>query len=97
MSGNRSSMIDWDLAVLTASNMSSPSPTVSRAEVEAAVTELRAGAERSTPLVREFTGPAAPGDTARTRSMGTKTRPSPSVSFCWRRSAAFALCPHYGE
>jgi coenzyme F420 biosynthesis associated uncharacterized protein len=56
----RSSMIDWDLAVLTASKMAGPGPTVGRAEADAAVAELREGARRSTPLVREYTGLAAP-------------------------------------
>src|SRR3954452_8298627 len=49
-------MIDWKLAVSTASRMAGPGPEVSRAEAEAVVAELRAGAARSTPLVREFTG-----------------------------------------
>ncbi|CAN5144651.1 zinc-dependent metalloprotease [soil metagenome] len=49
-------MIDWDLAVSAATRMAGPGPTISRAEAEATVAELRAGAERSTPLVREFTG-----------------------------------------
>jgi coenzyme F420 biosynthesis associated uncharacterized protein len=63
---NRSTMIDWDLAVLAASKMSGPGPVVSRAEAEAAVAELRAGAHRSTGLVREYTGLAARDDEART-------------------------------
>jgi coenzyme F420 biosynthesis associated uncharacterized protein len=53
---NRSSMVDWDLAVLAASKLSGPGPVVSRAEAEAVVDELREGAHRSTPLVREYTG-----------------------------------------
>jgi coenzyme F420 biosynthesis associated uncharacterized protein len=53
---DRSTMIDWDLAVLAASKMSGPGPVVSRAEAEAVVEELRAGANRSTPLVRDYTG-----------------------------------------
>ena len=53
---NRSTMIDWDLAVLAASKLSGPGPMVSRAEAEATVDELREGAHRSTPLVREYTG-----------------------------------------
>lgn len=61
---NRSTMIDWDLAVLAASKMSGPGPMVSRAEAEAAVTELRAGAHRSTGLVREYTGLVAEERTA---------------------------------
>ncbi len=51
-----STMIDWDLAVSAASRMAGPGPAISRAEADATVAELRAGAERSTPLVREFTG-----------------------------------------
>jgi coenzyme F420 biosynthesis associated uncharacterized protein len=55
-------MIDWKLAVTAASKMAGEGPTISRAEGEEIVAELRAGAERSTPLVSEFTGlVAAPG------------------------------------
>jgi coenzyme F420 biosynthesis associated uncharacterized protein len=61
---NRSTMIDWDLAVLAASKMSGPGPMVSRAEAQAAVEELREGAHRSTPLVREYTGLVAEERTA---------------------------------
>jgi coenzyme F420 biosynthesis associated uncharacterized protein len=61
---NRSTMIDWDLAVLAASKMSGPGPMVSRAQAEEAVDELRAGANRSTPLVREYTGLVAEERTA---------------------------------
>ncbi len=61
---NRSTMIDWDLAVLAASKLSGPGPDVSRAEAQAAVDELRAGAHRSTPLVREYTGLVAEERTA---------------------------------
>ncbi len=57
-------MIDWDLAVLAASRMSGPGPVVTRAEAEQAVAELRAGAHRSTPLVREYTGLVAEARTA---------------------------------
>jgi len=49
-------MIDWDLAVTAAARMAGPGPAISRAEAEDTVSELRGGAERSTPLVREFTG-----------------------------------------
>jgi coenzyme F420 biosynthesis associated uncharacterized protein len=49
-------MVDWDLAVSTASRLAGPGPTITRPEAEAAVTELRDGANRSTALVREFTG-----------------------------------------
>ncbi len=62
----RSTMIDWDLAVSAASRMAGPGPAISREDAEATVAELRAGAERSTPLVREFTGLVASDDDART-------------------------------
>jgi coenzyme F420 biosynthesis associated uncharacterized protein len=61
---NRSTMVDWDLAVLAASKLSGPGPMVSRTEAEAVVDELRAGAHRSTPLVREYTGLVAEERTA---------------------------------
>jgi len=48
--------VDWDLAVTVGSRVAGPGPEVSAAEAEAAVLELREGAARSTPLVREFTG-----------------------------------------
>jgi coenzyme F420 biosynthesis associated uncharacterized protein len=60
----RSTMIDWDLAVTAASKMAGPGPTVPKAEADAVVAELRAGAHRSTPLVREFTGLVAEERTA---------------------------------
>ena len=49
-------LVDWDLAVTVGSRVAGPGPEVSAAEAEAAVLELREGAARSTPLVREFTG-----------------------------------------
>ncbi|HET9829299.1 MAG TPA: zinc-dependent metalloprotease [Nocardioidaceae bacterium] len=49
-------MIDWDLAVATASRVAGPGPVISRPDADAAVAELRAGSARSTGLVREFTG-----------------------------------------
>ena len=49
-------MVDWDLAVRVGSRLVGGGPQVTRAEALDAVQELRAGAERSTPLVREFTG-----------------------------------------
>jgi coenzyme F420 biosynthesis associated uncharacterized protein len=61
----RSTMIDWDLAVAAASRMAGPGPAISREEADSTVAELRAGAEGSTPLVREYTGLVA-DDTART-------------------------------
>ena len=59
-----STMIDWDLAVSTASRMAGPGPVITRPEAEAAVTELRGDADRSTGLVREFTGLVATEATA---------------------------------
>jgi uncharacterized protein (DUF2342 family) len=52
----RSPMIDWDLAVRVGSRLAGDGPVVSRAEAAGVVDELRRGAEKSTPLVREFTG-----------------------------------------
>jgi coenzyme F420 biosynthesis associated uncharacterized protein len=60
----RSTMIDWDLAVSAASRMAGPGPMITRAEADEAVAELKAGAHRSTPLVREFTGLVAEERTA---------------------------------
>jgi coenzyme F420 biosynthesis associated uncharacterized protein len=57
-------MIDWDLAVSTASRMAGPGPVITRPDAEAAVTELRADANRSTGLVRDFTGLVATEATA---------------------------------
>ncbi len=59
-----SSMIDWDLAVRVGSRLAGDGPVVTRAEATAVVDELRAGAEKSTPLVREFTGLIAEARTA---------------------------------
>lgn len=59
-----SSMIDWDLAVRVGSRLAGDGPVVSRMEATAVVEELRAGAEKSTPLVREFTGLLAEARTA---------------------------------
>ena len=55
-SGPAPEMVDWDLAVSLGSRMAGEGPTVSREEADAVVAELRAGAARSTPLVRDFTG-----------------------------------------
>jgi coenzyme F420 biosynthesis associated uncharacterized protein len=57
-------MIDWDLAVATASRLAGPGPVISRPQADAAVAELRAGANRSTGLVRDFTGLEAKERTA---------------------------------
>lgn len=59
-----SSMIDWDLAVRVGSRLAGDGPVVSRMEATGVVEELRAGAEKSTPLVREFTGLFAEARTA---------------------------------
>ena len=61
---DRPGMIDWDLAVRVGSRLVGEGPKVSAREANDAVAELRAGAERSTPLVREFTGLAAGDRTA---------------------------------
>jgi len=68
-------MVDWDLAVTTASKMAGPGPTIARSDAEAVVAELRAGAQRSTPLVREFTGLEAPEGTERTAPLLVVDRP----------------------
>ena len=60
----RPGMIDWDLAVRVGSRLVGEGPKVTRTEATDAVGELRAGAERSTPLVREFTGLVAGEKTA---------------------------------
>ena len=60
----RSTMIDWDLAVGAAATMAGPGPQISRAQADETVAELRAGAHRSTPLVREYTGLVAEEHTA---------------------------------
>ncbi len=68
MSGERPAgqpgMIDWDLAVRVGSRLVGEGPQVTRTEAVEAVEELRAGAERSSPLVREFTGLVASDRTA---------------------------------
>ena len=60
----RSTMIDWDLAVSAASRMAGAGPSITRDEADQVVGELRGGAEKSTPLVREFTQLAAGERTA---------------------------------
>ena len=57
-------MVDWDLAVSAAARLAGPGPMITRPEAEAVVTELRADADRSTGLVREFTGLEATERTA---------------------------------
>jgi coenzyme F420 biosynthesis associated uncharacterized protein len=60
----RTSMIDWDLAVTAASRMAGPGPEITRPEADEVVATLRADAERSTPLVRDYTGLVAEERTA---------------------------------
>ena len=57
-------MVDWDLAVSIGSRVAGEGPAVDRAEAARVVAELRAGAERSTGLVRDFTGLVAAERTA---------------------------------
>jgi coenzyme F420 biosynthesis associated uncharacterized protein len=57
-------MIDWELAVAAASRLAGPGPVITRPEADATVTELRDGANRSTGLVREYTGLVAHERTA---------------------------------
>ena len=49
-------LVDWDFAVTVGSRIAGPGPEVTADEAAAAVVELREGADRSTPLVSEFTG-----------------------------------------
>ena len=58
------SMIDWDLAVSLGARIAGDGPTVSAARAAAVVTELRDDANRSTGLVRDFTGLEAGEQTA---------------------------------
>jgi coenzyme F420 biosynthesis associated uncharacterized protein len=51
-----STMVDWDLAISLGSRLAGAGPEVSADEAAATVAELRAGADRSTSYVREFTG-----------------------------------------
>jgi coenzyme F420 biosynthesis associated uncharacterized protein len=57
-------MVDWDFAVTLGARIAGEGPEVTADDAAAAVAELRAGANRSTGLVREFTGLDAPEDTA---------------------------------
>jgi len=58
------SMVDWEVAVSLGGRVAGPGPVVTPEEAAAAVAELRADADRSTGLVREFTGLAAGERTA---------------------------------
>jgi coenzyme F420 biosynthesis associated uncharacterized protein len=51
-----SQMVDWDLAVQLGSRIAGAGPQVTSDEATSVVAELRAGADRSTAYVREFTG-----------------------------------------
>ncbi|MCW2767454.1 MAG: coenzyme biosynthesis-associated protein [Nocardioides sp.] len=57
-------MVDWGLAVRLGSRLAGDGPVVSPAEADDAVAELRADADRSTGLVRDFTGLVAADHTA---------------------------------
>jgi coenzyme F420 biosynthesis associated uncharacterized protein len=57
-------MVDWDLAVLIGSRIAGEGPDISREDAAAVVAELRADADRSTGLVRDFTGLVAADRTA---------------------------------
>jgi len=50
------SMVDWDLATAIGSRLSGQGPTVTPDEAAAVVAQLRGAADRSTGLVRDFTG-----------------------------------------
>jgi coenzyme F420 biosynthesis associated uncharacterized protein len=52
----RPEMVDWDLAVRIGTRFAGEGPTVGREDAAAVVAELRAGADRSTDLVRDYTG-----------------------------------------
>jgi coenzyme F420 biosynthesis associated uncharacterized protein len=58
------SMVDWDLAATIGSRVAGQGPVVSAGEAAAVVAELRAAADRSTGLVRDFTGLVAEERTA---------------------------------
>ena len=64
MSSDRPSMVDWDLAVSLGSRLAGDGPEMSREDAAAVVAELRADADRSTGLVRDFTGLVAAEHTA---------------------------------
>nr|WP_246210334.1 zinc-dependent metalloprotease [Nocardioides piscis] len=85
-----SGMVDWDLAVNIAAKMAGDGPAVPAATAAAAVAELRAGAARSTGLVRDFTGLDAPTTPRRcwSSTAGAGSRPTPTASpRSWNRSS----------
>jgi len=49
-------MVDWELAVSIGTRLAGAGPEVTSAEAAAVVAELRAGADRATSYVRDFTG-----------------------------------------
>jgi coenzyme F420 biosynthesis associated uncharacterized protein len=49
-------MVDWELAISIGSRLAGAGPDVSAGEAAAVVAELRAGADRATSYVRDFTG-----------------------------------------
>lgn len=55
-SGDSTGMVDWRLAVALGSRLAGDGPEISREDAAAVVAELRADADRSTGLVRDFTG-----------------------------------------
>ncbi|MBA3782913.1 MAG: zinc-dependent metalloprotease [Nocardioides sp.] len=57
-------MVDWDFAVTLGAKVAGDGPDIAPDAAAAAVAELREGAERSSPLVREFTGLVADERTA---------------------------------
>jgi len=57
-------MVDWDLAVAIGTRVAGEGPQVTRETADQVVTELRDDANRSTGLVREFTGLVAEERTA---------------------------------
>lgn len=58
------SMVDWDFAVTLGGKIAGQGPEVTAEDAAAVVAELRAGADRSTALVRDFTGLEAAAHTA---------------------------------
>ena len=69
--GTGPDMVDWDLAVRIGSRLAGEGPQVGRDEADAVVAELRADANRSTGLVRDFTGLVG----GRARRPGARGRP----------------------
>jgi len=59
-SGGGGDMVDWDLAVATATRLARPGPEVSREEAREAVAELRRDAAEAEQHVRAYTGMGEP-------------------------------------